>query len=299
MAIRSATNLYPGINPHLNSALQRHNAGWQSFHADHITHIREAVDGLLPEAYYVASEASLQIGTYDVDMNEPISRGGVTRPDVTIFQRGSSRGYAASPSSMTPTLTVPVAATFDDEEDITSVVVYSLEGGEFPGKPVTRIELLSPANKPPGSYYKPYMRKRTETLNLGIRLVEIDYLHQRRPIIVDIRSYTDRQENALPYHIIVSDPRPSVAEGPTDVYSFGIFQPPPSLAIPLEGKDSITLDFGTFYRHTFESSRLFREVLVDYTQLPANFEAYSEADQEAIRAHMAKIVAEHQPASPE
>jgi hypothetical protein len=296
MAIRSEKNLYPGINPHLNSALQRNNAGWQSFHADHITHIRESVDNLLPDSYYVASEASLQIGTYDEDLRETVVKTGITRPDVTIFDRGSSGKYPSSPSSMTPTLTIPVAATFDDEEEITGVVVYYMEAGEFPGKPVTRIELLSPANKPPGSYYKPYMRKRMETLSVGIRLVEIDYLHQRRPLITDILSYIDRQENALPYHIIVSDPRPTVDEGPTDVYSFGLFQPPPRLTIPLEGKDSITLDFGALYTHTFESSRLFREVLVDYTQLPANFEAYSAADQEAIRSQMAQIAANQPPA---
>jgi hypothetical protein len=34
---------------------------------------------------------------------------------------------------------------------------------------------------------------------------------------------------------------------------------------------------------------------VDYAQEPINFAAYSEADQQAIRAHMAQIAAENLP----
>jgi hypothetical protein len=292
MAIHSAKNLYPGINPHLNSALQKRNAGWQSFHADHISHIRETLDTLLPDAYYVASEVSLQIGTYDPDTDEPVTRPGLTRPDIAIFRRSSSSGKSTSWSGITPTLTVPVAATFDDDEDITSIIIYRLEAGEYPGRPVTRIELLSPANKPPGSHYKAYMRKRTETLQLGIRLVEIDYLHERRPLLADIPSYANRQTGAFPYHLIVSDPRPSADEGPTDIYSFGIFDPPPAVAIPLDDTDSIMVDFGLLYQRTFESSRLFREILVDYTQEPVNFASYTESDQKIISERMTEIAAE-------
>jgi hypothetical protein len=49
MSIRSEKNLYPGINPHLNSFLQQKGGGWQSFHKDYITYLREALDVLLPE----------------------------------------------------------------------------------------------------------------------------------------------------------------------------------------------------------------------------------------------------------
>ncbi len=33
MSIQADTNLYPGINPHLNSRLQQHNGGWKGFHS--------------------------------------------------------------------------------------------------------------------------------------------------------------------------------------------------------------------------------------------------------------------------
>jgi hypothetical protein len=136
------------------------------------------------------------------------------------------------------------------------------------------------------------MRKRTETLQIGIRLVEIDYLHERRPLLADIPSYANRQPGAFPYHLIVSDPHPSADEGPTDIYSFGIFDPPPAIAIPLDDTDSIMVDFGLLYQRTFESSRLFREILVDYTQEAVNFASYSEADQQTIRERIAQIAVE-------
>lgn len=295
MAIHSAKNLYPGINPHLNSALQKSGGGWTSFHSEYLTDIRKALDSILPDTYYVARETSLQIGTYDPIMDFPLARPALTRPDVAIFRRGSGDQQTPSTSALsspTPTLTISVAETIDDDEDIGAVVIYHLEANEFPGKPVTRIELLSPANKPPGSHYKAYMQKRGETLYAGIRLIEIDYLHERHPILAQIQSYVTRRVAAFPYHIIVNDPRPSVDDGLTDVFSFGIFDLPPTIAIPLDNGDVVTIDFGAIYHETFESSRFFREVLVDYTQEPVNFTSYTEADQQAIQEHMAQIAAE-------
>jgi hypothetical protein len=290
MPVHSAKNLYPGINPHLNSALQQNGGGWQSFHKDYITFLRIELDQRLPGAYYVASEASLQIGTYDADMSGPLNKPTLIRPDVGIYRHGAvSEGTTRS--GQAPTMTIAVADTLDDEEEIASAVIYHLEEGEFPGKPVTRIELLSPANKPTGSHYVAYLLKRSETLNAGIRLVEIDFLHERRPIIAQLKSYPDRQPEAYPYSMIVNDPRPSIQEGLTDIYSFGVLDRIPVIDVPLDEEETVAVDFGEIYNRTLESSRLFREILVDYAQEPANFAAYSEADQANIRQKMAEVAA--------
>jgi hypothetical protein len=157
---------------------------------------------------------------------------------------------------------------------------------------VTRVELLSPANKPSGSHYDIYLAKRLQTLGSGLRIVEVDYLHERRPIIARIPSYVDRQPGAHPYNIIVNDPRPTFLEGQTQVYGFGVLDRPPIIAVPLAGDDRMVLDIQAIYNRTVESSRLFRLVLVDYAQEPVNFAAYTEADQARIRERMAAIAAE-------
>ncbi len=41
MPLHSDKNLYPGINPHLNSYWQQPDSEWASFHTDYITFTRE------------------------------------------------------------------------------------------------------------------------------------------------------------------------------------------------------------------------------------------------------------------
>src|SRR5690606_31840147 len=112
-------------------------------------------------------------------------------------------------------------------EELNSIMIYHAKGG----KPITRIELLSPANKPQGSHYGTYLVKRDETLRAGLRLIEMDYLHETRPILPGIPSYADGEQDAFPYHIIVSDPRPTFHEGKVNVYSFGVMDALPVIDI--------------------------------------------------------------------
>lgn len=59
MSIRSRTNLYPGINPHLNNFL-RYKTGWRGFHLHHIVDISHEFDDILPYDYYPNLIDSLQ-----------------------------------------------------------------------------------------------------------------------------------------------------------------------------------------------------------------------------------------------
>jgi hypothetical protein len=63
-------NRYPGINPHLNSALQQRGGGWRSFHAAYLIHLFDWLDEILPENYCVTPEESLQIGVYDSEFED-------------------------------------------------------------------------------------------------------------------------------------------------------------------------------------------------------------------------------------
>lgn len=277
------TKRYPGINPHLNSALQQRGGGWRSFHAYYLIMIADTLNEILPENYYVTPEDSLQIGTYDGEIERPSQ----TIADILLHGQSSGAAAAPVPDALTPTLTLPVLRLIADEDELSGLVIYNLSG-----EAVTRIELLSPANKPTGSHFGNYLQKRDETLQGGLRLVEIDFIHTRRPLISDIPDYTKQEKGARPYHILVTDPRPSILKGKTDVYSFGVLDTIPVIAVPLDGADYVRVDFGRVYDTTI-NKRTFRRQM-DYTKPPVNFDSYTPEDQTLILAQMARI-AEEQP----
>lgn len=283
-------NLYPGINPHLNSALQGEGGGWESFHAKHVADLAEHLDAILPVGYYAILEKSMQIGTFDRDTTEPLAPSARTIPDVSVYREYAASGAATStPPIQSPTLVFPLPITSPDEpEDITAVAIYEIVEGRVPGRPVTRIELLSPANKPGHTHYASYIQKRRETLESGLCLVEIDYLHETRPILDVIPSYKHRQTNASPYYILVSDPRPTFAEGNTAYFAFGLQDALPIFALPLVGQETTSVDLGAVYTHTFVASR-FVQAMTHYDQEPERFHLYSSEDQTFIRQRMVEI----------
>lgn len=288
MPIRSKTNLYAGINPHLNSALQQKGGDWRSFHSYHIIHIAEYLNRHLPDAYVAKPEKSLQIGTYDGE-SLPI-RAASPQADILITREESP--IAGQTGDMmqtdTPVLTLPMSLYVDTVDELDSLVIYH----ERSGKAVTRLELLSPANMPKGSHYGEYLRKRYQTLKSGVRLIEIDYLHNSDPISEQIPNYQYSAVNANPYHVIVSDPRPTFESGKTDVYGFGVLDKLPTIDIPLDGDDIVIVIFSTIYNTTYAERPFWRTV--DYEQDPLHVDSFTPDDQQAIRATMARI-AESQP----
>ena len=278
MPIRADRNMYPGINPHLNSALQQSGGGWKSFHTYHLIMLAQHLNSALPGAYYAEAEASLQIRVYD----PPAERDSPHRPDVMISRlAGAPATEAVAISNPVPTHVLTLDEALDPFEELVALVIY------HDNRPVTRIELLSPANKAPGSHHDSYISKRAETLHSGLRLVEIDFLHERRPTLTSIPDYSAKEAGALPYHILLMDPRLSRVEGPIKEYSFGLLDPLPVLNLPLDGEDVVPVDFGNIYDQTLRQRPYLYKI--DYAQEPVNMGAYSEADQAAIRAQMAQI----------
>lgn len=266
MPKRSEKNLYPGINPHLNSYLQQDGGGWESFHAEYIGELRRVLDKVLPPGYLAISERSLQIRE-TTSTEKPAGR---TRPNILVYQTGVSASSLATAPIANPTVTLQLADLIDEEKFLISVVVYQV-GENAPGPPVTRFEILSPANKLGGSHHSRYIDRRWETLQQGLCLIEVDFLHETPPILSALPSYPDDEPNAYPYSIIVSDPRPALPQGQSKVYGFGLDDPIPKIAIPLANEDSCVLDFGQVYHQMFENWR-FALATVDYEQEPVNFE---------------------------
>jgi hypothetical protein len=291
MPIYAERNLYKGVNPHFNSWAQ--NKGlWRAFHGRHIFELVNELNELLPSNYLVIGEQSLQISISESPEDQASPRRSTTIADVGILRTSTEVAplTAQQPMPTTPTLTLPIVETVDESAVLDSVMIYRVSDEEGLGRPVTRIELLSPANKPFGSHYTQYIQKRWETLSAGLRLVEIDYLHQTHPILSVIPSYVDREPNAQPYYILVTDPYPSLETGRSFLYSFSVQSPIPLVRIPLDVDDSVVVDFGKVYDRTLAENRAFLR-LANYAQLPDRFDTYAPADQERIKARMNEIAA--------
>jgi hypothetical protein len=66
-----------------------------------------------------------------------------------------------------------------------------------------------------------------ETIVSGINVVEIDYLHQSSSPIKILPSYPEREKEACPYMILVSNPHSTLNEGVTKIFGFRVDDPIP------------------------------------------------------------------------
>ncbi len=297
MAIRSRRNQYRGINAHLHSYLQQHRVEGPVFHDGHVIDLARALNRVLPEGYISFPERALQIRQFhpvtgeEIDPRKPMT----LKPDVSVFERHTHRPSTHPSSEMTtmPTLTLPAIESIDDDDlYLSAVVIYVADDDGTKGKPVTRLELLSPSNKAGGSGYLQYREKRALTLRSGVVMVELDYLHESRPVIDAVPSYIDGDTGAYPYAIIVTDPRPTLEAGELRVYGFGVDAPLPIIPIPLAGDDTVMFDFGDVYHFTLLNG-VWLSTFVDYATEPVNFETYHEADRERIKARMRAVQQAH------
>jgi hypothetical protein len=168
---------------------------------------------------------------------------------------------------------------------LVGVVIRTVDEDAKLGRVVTRIELLSPSNKPGGSDASAYEDKRIETLEDRIPLIEIDYLHETPPVIHNVPDYPN-DPGAYPYMMIVSDPRPTWDIGKVAVYGFGVDQVLPTIPIPLLDDEKIAFNFNAVYQHTFIARRFHN--LIDDAEEPVRFHTYRRDDQAYIRERMAE-----------
>lgn len=259
---------------------------WEVFHAAHITNLTEVIDTVLPDRYYALNQKSLQLSALNFETGEQSL--SVTRPDIGIYGASTPPTEPGLQTIGSPTATLPLIKIMIEDEPLSSVLIYEMTASND-ALPVTRIELLSPTNKPPGSHYRQYLRKRNETLENGINLIEIDYLHETKLPSDLIRSYPKHQPGAYPYLILVSEPNPPTDHQHTLLYGFHVDEVIAETRIPLKGNDEIKVNFGAVYDITFSNNRYYGMRLVDYEHLPLRFETYSDDDQKRIRERMASV----------
>ena len=281
MPIQSPKNQYLGVNAHLNSYLQNTAGEWASFHAAHIVDLARALSQQLPHGYFARIEKSLQI------RESSALRTQRPRPDVTVFARPPVGQIGVLRTATPPTTTARVIDTTDltDDDYLSGVVIYTNKDDQL-GRPVTRLELLSPTNKPPGEGYWFYREKRYAALRSGVPLIEIDYLHETASPLHNIPDYPAAEDGSSPYNIAISDPRPSFEKGPASLYLFGIDNPIPTIPVPLAGDTRLIFDLQAVYDWTFGQTPFYHSI-VDYAKEPLAFTTYHPTDQERIRRRMA------------
>lgn len=290
MAIHLRQNQYRGINAHLHSYFQR-SGGWVDFHRAHIQHLTDSLTRALQghAEYRVCVEESLQLAHYDLFAIEETS---VPLPETPQENFSDNLRDLSDIGTMAarPSAVLPISNLFLEEQAITAILIY------YNDALTTRIELISPASKPSGSHHRQYVINRSGALCHLVKLVELDYLHERRSLIADLPNYMKRERGAYPFHITVGQMRSASGPGETRAYGFRVEDPIPVIPIPLHNSDVLTFDFNMAYHRTFTENTLNGLRIVDYTELPEGFESYDREDQARIKRRMEIVRTQYQTA---
>lgn len=246
---------FPGMDPIIEAR-----GLWTDFHDSLIIELRRVLNAQLPSRY----EALVGERTY-IDVVEPVEgirSRYLTQPDVRIdsrdsasansgWQAESAHAVLAEPLLMHPELTV--------EERETYVEVHDSSTGD---RVVACIEVMSPANKRPGSPgWGEYERKRQLMLRGAANFIEIDLLREGKR-----RAMREPWPDS-PYYVLVL--RQSDAPLCRVFPAFAV-KPLPTIPIPLAPPDAdFMLDLQSAVAAVLAASRYERHVRYDEPIEPA------------------------------
>ena len=230
----------PGMDPYLeNPSL------WPDAHQSLITYMRDSLQPRIRPHYQA------RIGERVYILDPPyVSR---FYPDVMLIQRpGSVRGEAGGSA----TAVVEAEPLVADEPHILMwppgeyrepyLEIFHASGGAV----VTAIEVLSPANKTPGTGYTRYRDKQKEVLESRAHLIEIDLLSQGRPTI-EI-SPEDRQ--SMPHWRYLVGVHRFPFRQHIEVYMVALSRPLPLIRIPLKAPDpDVPLDLQAVLNRCYDN----------------------------------------------
>ncbi|MEZ8220672.1 Protein of unknown function (DUF4058) [Candidatus Fervidibacteria bacterium JGI MDM2 JNZ-1-D12] len=161
-------NPFPGMNPYLEAKNL-----WRDVHWRFIAYAAELLQPLLRPRYHVRIEERLYV--------EPIERP--IFPDISVIERPKTRPEQEQTGGVAVAVATEVEVTCDEPTAILETTGPIPEGYleivdlTRDGKVVTVIELLSHANKTPGTDARwQYVQKQKQVLASGVNLVEIDLL---------------------------------------------------------------------------------------------------------------------------
>jgi hypothetical protein len=215
---------FPGMDPYIESR-----GLWGDFHDDLINEIKRALAQAAPQRYFVRTGER----SYRVFVG---SEGKVDRPFVPDVKITTPRGgkkpkkeqggvALAEPPSQGAPLTL--RAFIAEEHRETFIEIYE-DDPEL--RLVTTIEVLSPANKRPGTEgWDQYQQKRQSALAEAVHLVEIDLLRGgQRPPMRD--PWPDS-----PYTLLVARANQKLR---CEVWPAYFHQPLPEIPVPLTQPDA-------------------------------------------------------------
>jgi hypothetical protein len=239
---------FPGMDPYLEDP-----AGWPNLHLNLVAEINATLNRDLRPKYFARAEERVYVS----DLDDPGRR--VIAPDVLLLQTHARGGKDIGPfeSAGASVVADPIVATTWFEEEIREPRVEIVDAARR--RVVTVIEVVSPANKVPGSRGREsYRKKRSEVMASRTHWVEIDLLREGQSLPV--------QELLPPadylVHVSPVERRPSGL-----VWPILLPQRLPVIDIPLgDGDPAYRLDLQHILDTMYDRSSY--DLSVDYTQDP-------------------------------
>lgn len=230
---------------------------WRSVHARLVVAGCDALNEVLPQGLLAVIEERLY-----VEMPEVYER--TIYPDIRVVRHKEVPEYQSpergASSTATRTRTRPIYIEILSEP-ITETYINIIEpAGE---RVITTIEVLSLANKLPGTGQAQYLKKQQETIQAGVNLVEIDLLRSGEWVLSVPETYLHAPDRT-PYRVCVFR-----AERPTfrEFYPIELREPLPIINIPLRPTDAdAPLDLQALLNKVYEQGRY--HLLIDYRQAP-------------------------------
>lgn len=211
---------FPGMDPYLE-----HPALWPDVHHELISSIRALLNEVIRPRYIARVEERLYL-TADYEPDPELQRV----PDVTVDLVLPS---TAAPAPGAVAVTTPVLVRQAEPIREARVEVREVQTNEV----VTVIEVLSHANKTPGSAgRKSFLQKRDEVLATPVNWVEIDLLRSGS-------GHRLRQRYRRHQYLVYSSPVALRPDG--KVWPIRLQDRLPVVGVPLQGSDAeATLDLG-------------------------------------------------------
>ena len=239
---------FPGMDPYLERAQV-----FPDFHGSMITCLRGALQPLLPEPYFAASDERIWVEMTqryiepDVDILRP-----TRAPEPSEEGVGGVAVAAPEPRTRPVLITVPY-----EEHRETFLDIFATRDGEE--RLVTAIEILSLSNKNPGPRRRDYLRKQRELIQDGqANLVEIDLLRAGRHTTAVPEALALRQAGTYDYHVCVHR---FDRLGDYLVYPIRLDDGLPEVEIPLLPDDgAVTVDFQEVFDRCYDEGPYRRRI---------------------------------------
>jgi Protein of unknown function (DUF4058) len=233
---------FPGMDPYLEDPDL-----WPGFHTTFLTRIRAAITPLLPAGYFAEVEQHVWFRRDD-----PAEPASWKRPDVYV-----GAGTGAAPRSRRAARTTAPTVTVARPEVVREVGAGAVRIRDAKNRRVvTAIEVLSPANKTPGTDRDRYLLKRDEYLASDTNLVEIDLL--RSGTRVPVGSAPDGD-----YYVYITAAAEYAA---VDVWVFTVRDELPVIPVPLPPHPPLALPLRPPLDQTYDEANYGPQL--DYTRPP-------------------------------